>query len=252
MPQHRTLLTLTLLLFPFLLNADEITIVADEWCPYNCAQNSSNPGYIVEIVKLVFARAGHNVIYITDSWNRTLEGVNNGKYAAAIAATPNELPNGIFPKETFGYSGNYFLVKKNLDWRYDSLTSLRNLRLGTIKGYDYGETLNQYFKQAPSVSRKTGIDAVKKNLSELYKGIIDVYVTDQSVAYHEAKQIGLGSQFKIAGSEGKPIALYLGFTPKSYNSKTYADILSQGIIDIRKEGLLAQILTKYGLKDWKK
>ena len=46
-----------------LLTAKTVVLVADEWCPYNCAPNSDKPGYVVEIAELVFAEAGHTVIY---------------------------------------------------------------------------------------------------------------------------------------------------------------------------------------------
>lgn len=31
-----------------------ITLVADEWCPYNCVPNSEKPGYAIEIAQEIF------------------------------------------------------------------------------------------------------------------------------------------------------------------------------------------------------
>jgi len=241
------------LLFVFhfsLLFADEITIAADEWCPYNCVPGSDKPGYIVEIATLIFAKKGHHVVYKTDSWNRTLKGVQKGIYNGAIAATTEELPNGIFPENNLGFYGNYFVVRAESEWRYESLSSLSNIKLGVIKDYNYGESINNYIQQSPSIFVKSGSDAVKKNLGDLYRGIIDVYLEDNNVANYEAKQLHLEKQIKLAGSEGEPIALYIGFTPKARHSQQYAQILSDGISEIRSSGELEVILAKYGLNDW--
>jgi len=45
--------------------------------------------------------------------------------------------------------------------------------------------------------------------------------------------------------------VYIAFSPFFKQSKTYAKILSDGIIKYRKNGKLQKILNKYGLKDWK-
>jgi len=242
---------LLFLLLPRFLFSDEITIVADEWCPYNCVPGSDKPGYVVEIASVIFAKAGHRVIYKTDSWNRTLDGVNKGIYNGAIAATPEELPEGIFSEENLGYYGNSFVVKTGSEWHYEAVSSLEKIRLGVIKDYNYGENINAYIKTSTNISAKSGSDAVKKNLGDLYKGKIDVYLEDHNVAYYESKQIGLEGKIKIAGSEGKPIALFIGFTHKNPNSKRHAQVLSDGIRALRASGKLESILKKYGLSDWK-
>jgi len=241
------------LLFVFHLSlvcADEITIVADEWCPYNCVPGSDKPGYVVEIATLVFARKGHHVVYKTESWNRTLIGVRKGVYNGAIAATTEELPEGVFPENNLGFYGNYFVVRADSDWRYESLSSLSNVKLGVIKDYNYGENINSYIQRSPLVFVKSGTDAVKKNLGDLYRGIIDVYLEDHNVANYEAKQLRFEKKLKLAGSEGEPIALYIGFTPQARNSLQYAQILSEGISEIRSSGELEAILAEYGLNDW--
>lgn len=46
------------------------------------------------------------------------------------------------------------------------------------------------------------------------------------------------------------IDVYMAFSPKGNNSKKYAAILSKGMIEIRENGTLKEILAKYGLKDW--
>ncbi len=53
--------------------AETLLIVADPWCPYNCAPDSTKPGMIVEIVKKAFERHGISVTYETLPWTRAVE-----------------------------------------------------------------------------------------------------------------------------------------------------------------------------------
>jgi polar amino acid transport system substrate-binding protein len=45
--------------------------------------------------------------------------------------------------------------------------------------------------------------------------------------------------------------VYIAFSPGNKNSIDYAQILSDGILEMRSNGHLGRILFKYGLQDWK-
>ena len=45
--------------------------------------------------------------------------------------------------------------------------------------------------------------------------------------------------------------IYLAFSPKNPKSKSYARLISKGIIEMRASGDLQKILDKYGMRDWK-
>lgn len=45
------------------VQADVVTLRADQWCPYNCVPGSDRPGYMIEIAREVFGRAGHQIDY---------------------------------------------------------------------------------------------------------------------------------------------------------------------------------------------
>ncbi|MBT5829568.1 MAG: hypothetical protein HOH77_05165, partial [Candidatus Latescibacteria bacterium] len=44
-------------------HADEITLVADTWCPYSCDPSSDQPGILIEVAKIILEQAGHTVVY---------------------------------------------------------------------------------------------------------------------------------------------------------------------------------------------
>jgi polar amino acid transport system substrate-binding protein len=242
------------LVLPSAALSETITIVADDWCPYNCEPGSDSPGYVVEVAREIFKNAGYRLEYKYVPWARALKEVTSGNYDGAIAATTKELPNGVFPEETLGYYANDLIIRNGDTWRFKNIDSLRQIKLGAIQDYNYGKELNTYiqqYKNSTSVQVIAGDNAVNRNIKKLLYNRIDVYLEDRNVALYTAKKMGLLDKIAIGGTEGKPIAMHIGFSPAKPESKTYARLLSEGIRKMRKSGQLAKILNKYGVSDWK-
>ena len=49
---------------------------------------------------------------------------------------------------------------------------------------------------------------------------------------------------------GDPYDVYIACAPSKILSKTYAELLSKGVQQLRESGELQTILRKYGLGDW--
>lgn len=95
-------------------SADTISIVADEWCPYNCSPESDKPGYMIEIAAAVFQKSGHTVDYKTINWSRAIDKARKGKYTAIVGTTKGDAPDFIFPDQEQGVTTNSFFVKRSL------------------------------------------------------------------------------------------------------------------------------------------
>lgn len=252
----RKFLLLSIFSANFLL-ADVITLRADEWCPYNCQPDSQNPGFVVEIAKEVFSKAGHTVEYKLLPWKRTLQQVIDGTYVGAIGtgATDAKERGLIIPSVEQGYSGNVFVTKKENPWKYEGVESLASVKIGIISGYSYGEKIDKYIESAKDkpdmVQIVSGDDALTINLKKLDAGKIDVVIDDKAVLMLKIRELGMQDKIKIAG-EDEAAPIYIGFSPKNPKSKEYAELLAKGTEELRKSGKLKEILAKYGLEDWKK
>ena len=66
--------------------AETLTLVADEWCPYNCTPGDEKPGFLVEIVKKVFEPQGFTVDYKIVPWARAIRDTRAGRYSAILGA----------------------------------------------------------------------------------------------------------------------------------------------------------------------
>lgn len=233
--------------------ADTITLLADEWCPYNCDPKSPNPGYMIEVAKLAFESKGHKVDYKLINWERALQMVKEGKATAAVGADSTELEKGVYPTESLGNTINAFFVPAASTWKYAGPDSLKGQKVGVIKGYPYEDNIEAFFKANPGVADYvSGDTATETNIKKLGAGRINSYIENIAVFNNKVKEMGMTGKFKNAGataSEATPI--FIAFSPAQATSAGYAKILSDKITELRASGELKKILAKYGVDDWK-
>jgi polar amino acid transport system substrate-binding protein len=249
----------SLLSFFFINNAfgDQIVLVADEWCPYNCNPDSEKRGYMVDLAVQILGEAGHSVKYKTINWSRSIAKTREGKYHGIIGASKKEAPDFIFPKDNLGLASNHYWVKKGDQWRFSGIKSLKNRWLGVIQDYDYGNELNKYIKKnlgTFAVQERAGDDALDVLINKLEHGRINTLNEDQNVFLYKVTTLGKIDLFEDAGHDLTPIEanlIYIAFSPYFKESKDYANILNEGVIRYRNNGKLRKIMSTYGLTDWK-
>jgi polar amino acid transport system substrate-binding protein len=236
-------------------DAETITLAADEWAPFNIQPGKQPEGYMVDIAREVFQAHGITVVYQLVPWKRALEGTKKGEYTAAIGPTHAEAPYLIFPKEELAQNFLSFWVKKGNPWRFKNRDSIKQISLGVIEGYDYRKWLNVYATNNRQDSSKiqfvSGTAPMEMNLRKLLAGRIDALVDNEAVVRYSAKQLGMLDKIELAGHGTEPADCYIAFSPVNQHSRSYARILSDGIVKLRKTGRLKQILAGYGLRDWK-
>lgn len=234
--------------------AETISILADEWCPYNCAPGSDKPGYMIEVAQKVFGAAGHKVEYKTMNWSRALEVTREGKNLAVAGASPSDAPDFVYPANSLGQMMTAYFTAKDSSWKFSGLASLKGKKLGVIKDYTYSGDADKYItetKDPELVQVMSGDKALEKNINKLVAGRIDAIVEDANVFGLVSKELKLQDKVKQAGSEA-PSAIFIAFSPANPKSKEYAKLLSDGVAQLRKSGELAQILKKYNVADWSK
>jgi polar amino acid transport system substrate-binding protein len=239
-------------------HADTISIRADTWCPFNCDPASAKPGYMIEVAKAVFEKAGHKIDYQNLNWSRALAGARDGKFTAVVGAGDQEVTDNHLvttPAVPLGKNVNCFLVQAGSSWTYTGPASLTTTKIGTIQDYSYGDTLDAFFKSHTGVAQSvTGDDALKRNLEKLGSKRLDAVVDDRAVLLYTLSSNKLTGQFKEAGCENEANShgLFIAFSPKDAKSPSYAKLLADGVVSMRKSGALKAILDKYGVPDWEK
>jgi len=237
---------------------DNLILVADEWCPYNCNPRSEHKGYMVDLATQILGEAGHTVIYKALNWSRSVIKSREGKYHGVIAASKSEAADFIFTKESLGLVSNHYWVKKGDPWRFNGINSLKKRWLGIIQDYDYGKELNNYIKKNKatfSVQVSTGDDALDVIIRKLEHSRINTFNEDKNVFLYKLKTLNKTNLFEDAGHDMTSLDenyIYIAFSPfyvkKSFK---YAKIMDEGIKRYRRNGKLQKILSTYGLTDWK-
>ena len=235
--------------------ATEILLVADPWCPYNCEQTDTHPGFMVEIARHIFEKCGHTVKYINVPWARAIYGTREGQYDGIIGTGRDETPDFVFPDIEQGLARHTFYVKKGNPWRYDGLDSLEDITLGVIKNYSYGNLFNQYIQpnqhNPKRVQVVSGENGLALNIRKLMENKIDALIEDRAVFQHHLRQTNTTDPFEEAGVADRE-KVYIAFSPNMKKAETYADLLTRGMKTLRESGKLSEILKKYGLQDWKR
>ncbi len=244
---------LFLLAMPPTVGAATITIRADDWCPYTCQPDSDKPGFLIEIAQYLFGKKGDVVDYQVMPWARAILETREGRYHSIAGAFKGDAPDFIFPENELAISVSALFAKQEKSWKFKDISSLESIAVGVIRDYSYGEQLDQYIEKHKKDTQKiqivSGDNALELNIKKLILGRIDVFLEDPSVmsdylAHHPLQEkivnIGTVSHDKI----------YIAFSPHFPASREYAQILSDGIKEMRMSGKLQEILAKYGLKDW--
>ncbi|MCP4595495.1 ABC transporter substrate-binding protein [Neptuniibacter sp.] len=252
----RHLFSVLILLFAFAKSAtaDKITIAADVWCPFNCDPSADQPGFMIEVANKVFSARGYEVNYIVMSWSRAIREAELGNINGIIGAFPGDAPHFIFPEQELSILSNTFFIHKDSNWRYQGVDSLKQIQLVAISGYDYGPELRDYIQQSGSehVSLLSGQgQPLRRGIKMLNLKRVGAIVEADQVFWYTAQQLGVAENFKAAGRSSEPMKSYIAFSPALENSSEFAQILSEGIVTLRASGELAEILQKYGLKDWR-
>jgi polar amino acid transport system substrate-binding protein len=88
-----------------------MTIVADEWCPYNCKPDGEKSGFLIDIARKIFEKHGHGVVYQTMPWEQAINKTRSGDFDALVGAAPEDAPGFIFPKLEQGWPQIQFYVR---------------------------------------------------------------------------------------------------------------------------------------------
>ncbi len=247
------LLTGILLTTPAVGKPTQIIIAGDNWCPINCSASAADKGYMIDVASQAFAKSGYELVYQEMPWARAIAQARSGVIHGIVGAFRGDAPDFYFPANAIlNISPNHLFTLKGSKWQYSDLASLRDVRLGTINGYDYGDELNNYLAVVtpplmPEVKQLSGDDAVKRNIAFLLKRRTDVLVESAPVLWYHANQLGVADQLQEAGVISAPEPCFIAFSPNRPESAQLIHALDAGITSMKQQNALLPIAKRYGL-----
>jgi polar amino acid transport system substrate-binding protein len=237
-------------------HADIVTLRSDYWCPYSCDPNSDHPGYLVEIAKEVFGKAGLTVDYQLMPWKRVITLVKEGTVDGAVGATIHEIPHSFMPEGgPLGVNRAALVMLEDTHFDFKGIESLQTLKIGVVSGYLFDDEgpIDDYVqehrgKEDGRIVESFGVEGDMTNLKKLVQGHVDAVMDDQQVLAYSLSRMTPRPKVRIVPI-GQQIDISLAFSPRNSRSIYYTKLLSEGIAEMRRNGRLLQILGRYGLAD---
>lgn len=229
-----------------------ISLVADEWCPYNCAPDSDAPGILIEIAQKAFEKEGIKVKYSILPWTRAIEETRQGKHHAIVGAAVADAPDFVFPSTPQFRMRNAFYTNLDSPWEYKGLASLKDVSLGIIRDYTYSDEIDVYVTEnqddLAKIQIAAGEDALATNIKKLLGGRITALAEDKNVVEMFLKDNPeYQGKLRLAGyiEDTPDNDIHVAFSPANEDSKRYAEIMAQETKRLIETGEIKAIVARY-------
>ena len=137
---------------------------------------------------------------------------------------------------------------------FHTLDDLKDVILIVSATTDFSQDFEEYIQAGEKTGRVImmyGENLGKRGLALLSRGRGDVYLSGMVPLGHRIKNWGYSGQFNVTHAPYFPTAyVYPSFSKNNPKAQQYADMMTDGIRELRKTGELAKILAAYGLTDW--
>lgn len=254
-------LVILLLLWPFITlaasapSADDrptLILAADDWCPFNCAPDAAQPGYLVEFAAQVAAANGYRLDYRQMPWSQALALAGSGKVQGVIGASPVYSGELALTSEVAGLDVTAIAIRQPLLTRpqITALTELDGLRLGFIQHYvfDNGGPVDRYVLErrlnAPAtITQVNSSNGLQELLALLAAGRIDFIFENEAVLRYALQQQPVAVAIRPTHSVG---TLHYGFTAND-DGRGWSALFDAALQQAQQDGSLARLMAKYGL-----
>ena len=229
-----------------------ILIKSDFRCPYVCDPESDKPGYMVEIIRMIFTKKGQPIELRSTNWARAVNEVRANKADALLGATKEDAPELIFPASPLGQAHRYFFIHKDANWSYRGRESLHRRRVGIVNGRSYGQPISELIQSKhKSIIAFSGSNPLQQILKMMESGRLDAFIEDPVILKQTLSKQEIESFLTSDGTKGvSSSALNIAFSPKHPQAEQFAKWIHQGVHELRQSGHLQEILDKYNLVDW--
>jgi polar amino acid transport system substrate-binding protein len=182
-------LIILLVLFPMCQGAlagsapDEIILASEEWAN---ATNKDGTGLYWDIFRAVYEPVGIKTKFIIRSYKGSVSLVKRNQADAAVGIHPEKIQGALSSRYPFAKDFLLVLFKKNRFNQWNGQETLKNKKIGWIKGFSYDEYLEvpvikREFTRRGNILRSLDKDQIDFFMdtrndveSVLNKGIIDV------------------------------------------------------------------------------
>lgn len=224
--------------------AKTIVAVADPYPPYLDPQDPKG-GIAVEIIRAAYKTQGYTLQLEIMPWARAEKGVKEGRYDVLLNVWRTEArAQELLFSTPYAVSKIKFIKLKGDPFEYTGLDSLKGKRIGTVRGYGYGDAFN-----SSTLFSKNEVNEVSLNLKKLILKRIDLTLEDEITAKFLLKlnEPELATQVEFTTHSLSDNPLYIASGLKNPNHTEWIEAFNKGYQRIQANGTLAEIQKRYGL-----
>ena len=213
----------------FRLDASDVNLVADPWCPYNCKQTDRDQGILINLARDAFEKHGISTQYKTYPWSRAIKMVETGQANGLVGAGREEVPNLLFTTAPIAQARHSFFVRQGDTWAFNGFASLHDRKLGAIQDYSYGDFRETYLlPNKDKIDFAVGTRALGQLIKMLEAGRIDTIIAEERV--FRDYMLRSGSTLPTVNAGNAAVEdIYIGFSPVLENSSELVRILEKEI-----------------------
>jgi len=258
---HQHFIKITLLLTCLLLSkfssAQVLTLFAEHYPPYTIDSkvNSSIPktagqalasGMDIDLIRAAYASLGYETEFEFRPWKRVMRNVELGRALGGISCqkTPERLKFANF-SEPLSQTRMVFVTNTKFEGPIPhSIADLAKLKVVIVSGYSHQSMLESRNIKHSLVSTLTqGINLVKHRDQ-------DVFFSSWEGTAYEAQRLGLRGDLQFSlPAEHNTKTYHVCFSKKFPESDRWLAALNEGLIKIKKQGVMEQIKIKHGMKN---
>ncbi|MGE4519954.1 MAG: substrate-binding periplasmic protein [Desulfobacteraceae bacterium] len=220
--------------------AGSITVVLEQYPPYEFRENRKWTGHDIEIVAEASRRAGVTPVFMEFPWKRCLQMVRDGSAQAIISLmnTPDRREYILYPDTALSYEKNVILGHREKFIEIKSLGDLKGKSIGVQSGYSYGDEFDNY----PGLMKDFSFSQ-ELLLKKLDAERTDFVIGNEAVTLYLNKKLGLKpvEVFYVVSQD----PLYIGFSKVHRESGVLLEKFSTILSDMKKEGTIDRIIEKY-------
>lgn len=225
--------------------ATTITVVTEEYPPYNFTENGVIKGCSTEIVKEVLKRADIPYSLASFPWARTYNTALNMPNVLIYSIGRSENRENLFKwiDVVAPYDIHLYKLKRRTDIQIASLDDARHYRIGAVR-----DDVRAQFLEKNSFEQGKNLDLVTQDTQNVRKMMIDridLFPIDQVALVHILKMEGLAIEdFEpVLHLQDLSTGLFLAFSKKT--DDTLVEKCKAALAEIKKDGTYDAIMKKY-------
>ncbi|MFT6925228.1 MAG: polar amino acid transport system substrate-binding protein [Psychromonas sp.] len=241
-------------------HAETLNVCYDQWAPMTIfpSEASSDRGVVIDMLDEIYSAKGYQLKYYEVPLARGLDMVAEGlcDMLPEYLFSKNAEKGFIYASEaTFLYT-SAFVVRRDEEWLYNGIHSIKGKRIATGPGWDYSSISAGYqnYIDDPKNSNFVEViagddDVVERILQMISENRVDLYADNELVLLHTLNRLNLTDKLKVVhpGFENKLLEMPIF-------SKKIPVVKRQELIKIWNEGRLSlkgekekMLLSKYNV-----